>query len=246
MNGPRLKSGGLTHTLRRASGRRRQENIHPLHLKIADDGIDGCGLTGSRSSRYDQKAIAHCLLDRLHLMLIQIHLRLLFNLSKAHLDLNIRYIVADIQLLQHSCSIRLHIEKGAGINLCDAIHLTHDDLAVHGKIHIMILYVLRLQTQKLRRSPCQLLHRQIGMPLPRCLKQSILNSASNTKIRVRPDSHPGRNLVRGPEPYAFDIIRHTVRILLQDSIDFLPILVIYFHRQRRADSILLEKNHRLS
>ena len=50
----RLVSRRLRHTLRRTARRSSQKDIHVFLIEIMDDRIDGCRLTGSRTSGDDK------------------------------------------------------------------------------------------------------------------------------------------------------------------------------------------------
>ena len=145
-------------------------------------------------------------------MLIQIHLRLLFNLSQPLFNFNIRHIKVCVQLFKHRCRIRLHIEKAAGINLRRIASLAHNNFTVHRQIHVMLFYIFRFDLQQIAGTLCQFRHRQIRVSLIGCLKQRILNSTSDTEIGVRTDSHTGCDFVRRPKPHTIYIIRHPIRI----------------------------------
>ena len=144
VNRPRLKTGCLTHTLCRASGRCSQKNVHTLHFKIADDCIDRGCLTGSRSTCNNQQSIADSFLDRLHLMFVQIHFCLFFDFAYLRFDFNLRYIIAHIKLLQHGCRIGLHIIEAGRVDVRLLPLLLQHNLAVHRHIHVQVFYLLRL------------------------------------------------------------------------------------------------------
>ena len=214
VNGSCLKSSCLTHSFCCAPRRCCQKDVHAFQFKITDNCINRCCLTGTRSSRNDEQSVSHCLFDCLHLMFIQIHFRLLFNLSKPLFNFNIRHLKAGIQLFEHRCRICLHIKKAAGINLCRIINLAHNNFTIHRQIHIMLFYIFRFNLQQIAGTLCQFRHRKICMPFIRGLEQCILNSASDTKIGVHTDSHMGCDLIRRSKPYTIHIIRHPIRVFL--------------------------------
>ena len=146
VNRLRLKACCLTHPFCRAPGGSRQKNIHSFLFEITDNRVDGCRLSGSRSSGNHHQSIADCLPDCLRLQFIQLHSGIFLNGTNTALNLNLRYIIGYVQPPQHSRRIHFHIIKMGCIEITNFIHLFYHDLPPDGKVHIMFLYVFRFQS----------------------------------------------------------------------------------------------------
>ena len=123
VNGARLVAGGFCHTLSRTSGRCRQKNLHLLLFKIADDGVDGCCLTGTRAASDDKKAAVDCLNDCPDLKLIRLNLLFLADLLQFFSDFCFRLGTAQVQVVEHAggiefCVVILGSVDMAGRRIC--------------------------------------------------------------------------------------------------------------------------------
>ena len=84
------------------------------------------------------------------------------------------------------------------------------------------------------------------MSLPTCLKQCIEYSTAHTEIRIHAYPDSCCNLIRCPESDSINIICQAVWIFPDNTVNILSICLIYFNRKVHCDSILLQKDHRLT
>ena len=73
--------------------------------------------------------------------------------------------------------------------------------------------------------------RQIRVSFQRSLLKHIHDPTANTEIRVQMDPYPMGNLIRDFKTNASHILRHPVRIFLNDPIHIQLICLVYFYRQ---------------
>ena len=148
VDGGRLISGGLCHPFGRSSGRRGQKDRHALAFKEPDHGIDGGGLSGSRSSGQHQDPpfyrFGHCLF----LHLVQAQPGVIFDffqtLQKQVFGNRLRHI----QVMEHFCSLQLHVIKMGCIDPDAVFCLFYHDLSFHGQVHQVSFDMADLYFQK--------------------------------------------------------------------------------------------------
>ena len=138
-----LISGRLRHALCRTPRRGRQKDLHIFLVKIVDDRVDGCRLTGSRTSGDDKETIAHRLQNCLLLKLVQLDLLRLRDLFEPFFHVLLIDLRVDIQIMQHSRRIEFHIVELCRIDDPLSVLLLHHQLLLHLEIHQVFFHVLR-------------------------------------------------------------------------------------------------------
>ena len=138
-----LISGRLRHALCRTPRRGRQKDLHIFLVKIVDDRVDGCRLTGSRTSGDDKETIAHRLQNCLLLELVQLDLLRLRDLFQAIFHVILIDLRVEIQVMQHSRCIEFHIVELCRIDDPLSVLFLHHQLLLHLEIHQMFFHVLR-------------------------------------------------------------------------------------------------------
>ena len=241
-----LISGRLRHALCRTPRRGRQKDLHIFLVKIVDDRVDGCRLTGSRTSGDDKETIAHRLQNCLLLELVQLDLLRLRDLFQAIFHVILIDLRVEIQVMQHSRCIEFHIVELRRVNDPFPILFLHHQLLLHLEIHQMLFHVLRFYVQERRRIGKQLLLRQICMTVSRRLEQGIEESTADPVIGIRKDTDFRRDLIRDLKAYALDIIRELIRIFLDDRVHLRTVMLVDLHRKVHGNPVLLKEDHRLA
>ena len=163
----RVASRGLRHPLRCPSRGRRQQDLRPLALKIADDGIDRRGLSCPGTAGDDEEPRPGGFDDGPPLQFVKLDAVRFFHRAEHGQDPLLRLIGTDIQIVQHGCDVQFHIIKGGRVYRVvllfrrrsisrdgnAAVRALHDDLPVHLEIGKHLPHPFRLDPQKLRGPP---------------------------------------------------------------------------------------------
>ena len=257
----RLTSRGLRHPLRSSACGRRQQDLRPLALEIADDGVDRRGLSCPRASGDDKKSRPGSFNDCLALQFIELDAVRLFHRAQHGKDPFLRLVRADIQVVQHGCHIQFHIVEGGRVyrvillflrpgsiarDKDPAVRTFHDDLPVHLEVGKHLPHPLRFDPQQFRGPSQKDALRQIHVALGRRLGQAVKDPAPDAVLRVPEDPRFGGDLVRDPESDPRHIIRKLVGILPDDGIDPVAVLLPDADAEIHADPEFREKQHGLA
>ena len=242
----RLVSRRLRHALRRTARRSSQKNVHVFLVEIVDDRVDGCRLTGSRTSGDDKETVTHSFHDRLLLKLVQLDLLRLRDLFQALFHVVLIDLRVEIQVMQHSRRIEFHIIELCRVNDPFPILFLHHQLLLHLEIHQMLFHMLRFYVQECRRIGKQLLLRQICMAVSRRLEQGVEKSAADPVIGIREDPDLRRDLVRYLKSHPLDIVRQLIRIFLDHRVHSRTVMLIDLHCKVHGDPVLLKEHHGLT
>ena len=116
VNGLRLISCRFCHSLCSPSCRRCQAKLRTFAFKKADNGIDRCCFSGSRTSCQYKKTVGRSFPHSFFLHFIKDCTCLLFNLRNSFFCAFFIFRTGNIQLTQHSCRIQLQIIMLAGVH----------------------------------------------------------------------------------------------------------------------------------
>ena len=148
VNGLRLISGSLCHSLGCPSCRCCKPKVCPFSFKKANNGIDCSSFTGPRASCQNKQPMAGSFCHCFFLHFVQNRTCFLLNPGQPTIYKLLVFRAEDIQFLKHSGCIQFQVIILGRIYQNLFFFLFLDDLSIHGKIHKVLLHIGRVYSQK--------------------------------------------------------------------------------------------------
>ena len=241
-----LISCRLGHPLCRPSRWRCKKNAHPFTLKKSYHRVDRRCLSRSRTSGEHKKPMFDRFYHGAVLHWIKLDLFLFFHLFQPALHHLFRHFTVYVQIMEHLRRIQFQIIIVGRIDPYLTVRFFHHCLALDTQIHDIFFDILNLYFQQRTGSLQQNLLRKINMPLSHRLLQCVKNTAFDPIIRICMDSDPRGDLIRGLKTYPFNIVCQLIRILLQNFVNFHPVIPVDLCSKTEGDSVFLKIDHRLA